>query len=936
LGDPVGPKGVFLQSLTVPQDSTIVGAPGQPFPQALRYRAVDENGRSVPAARVEWALEGTGARLLSADSVTGGDGTFQSIWVLGTKASDAQRLTVITHVGSHVASLVATAVAKPVVVTQVRFAAESLTVKLGVPTPVSATATDPYGNVFTPGGLRFFSTDTNGVTVDSSAQIHVLRRGYLKIVATAAGVSDTAIIHGVQTVATIVPSVGALSFQALGEERTMTATMIDDHGLPVLDSLPAGNVAPTGIVNVQVAETTLVRSQTNGTGTLILSVGSVVKQVPFTVIQSATHVSLTPAGPTFDALNDTLRLSASVQDSLGFDLTTPALVFTSSDSNVISVDAGGLLRSRKNGTASVVGRAASGASDTILITVAQRVTSVVVPADTIRFDALQAATALGAVAKDRLGNPVASTTLSYSVVSPSVVSVDTGGKVRALANGTSLVYAVAASDTATIVVSVAQRPVRILLASDTIRFAALGETQTIGAVAVDSLGFRVAGSVGGVTIQDTAVVGLLDSVTLHSKGDGATRALFTEAGLSGSVPVVVQQIPDTIVATWSESTPILSLTSGMPLPLTCVALDRNHQPIVGMPISAVGTFRPVANGTNCGALSVARSGLDTLTLTAGAARTRAPVAVAIPPSLAPGQGADIGLDSFPANAGPWAPTARVNSHGQVELYSTAYIPDSTTHHSRGSLYRFVSSDGVNFRFDSMVVANDNPDCNLNGSGVENIAIVPRADSAGWRMFYSSGSFTCYGWQVFSAVSSDERHWTKESGVRLANGAPLTGNPPTSLALWPSGEGIVPEQLPDGTWRVFSGTYEHLSPPQVKFQITEWTSPDQLNWTYVQPVLTTRDLPPAAQRSVYSPTIVQFAPGLWRMVFTGDNLNVPGGQSTLWSAVSTDEIHWQSEGQLLSTVGVNYYYSTIAAGRLYFLREVPNVSRKIEYASIAMP
>src|ERR1041384_5536774 len=210
-----------------------------------------------------------------------------------------------------------------------------------------------------------------------------------------------------------------------------------------------------------------------------------------------------------------------------------------------------------------------------------------------------------------------------------------------------------------------------------------------------------------------------------------------------------------------------------------------------------------------------------------------------------------------------------------------------------------------------------------------------SDAPGWRMYYSAGSFGCYGWQVFSAVSTDERTWTKEPGIRLSNG----GNPPPAprnTPPWPAGEGMVTEQLPSGDWRMIVSTYEHLLPVENKFQVTEWRSSNQIDWTYVRTALSTRDLPSAGQRSVYSPTIREFAPGLWRMIVTADDLNVPGGRSRLWSVVSTDKTSWQLEGELLSTAGVNYFYSTLVDDRLVTVRGNDLRTRRLTTTTIQMP
>lgn len=186
------------------------------------------------------------------------------------------------------------------------------------------------------------------------------------------------------------------------------------------------------------------------------------------------------------------------------------------------------------------------------------------------------------------------------------------------------------------------------------------------------------------------------------------------------------------------------------------------------------------------------------------------------------------------------------------------------------------------------------------------------------MYLAAGGFTCYGWQVFSATSPDQAVWTMEPGVRLGNGAPLPPAPP-QFPPWPAGEGMVVDRMPSGDWRMLAGTYEPLTPREDKFQITEWRSPDQVQWTYVGARLTTRQVGSEADRSVYSPTITSPVPGLYRMIFTGDNLATPGGHSRIYTAVSLDLTRWQVEGALIADDNYDFFYSSLVDDLLVFIR-----------------
>src|SRR5205823_3006827 len=188
----------------------------------------------------------------------------------------------------------------------------------------------------------------------------------------------------------------------------------------------------------------------------------------------------------------------------------------------------------------------TGVTDTVPVVVNQTIAGVLLSRDALVFDALNAAVALGATAIDRLGSPIPGSQLSYGSGDSSIASVGWDGIVHARANGTTSIVARVGTDSAVAGIRVAQRAVRVLVPSDTLRFVALGETQTVVGIAVDSLGSSVAGGVQNVLIADTTVVRKLDAVALRALNNGATTANFSVLGLSARVTVVVAQIPESI------------------------------------------------------------------------------------------------------------------------------------------------------------------------------------------------------------------------------------------------------------------------------------------------------------------------------------------------------------------------------------------------------
>lgn len=648
------------------------------------------------------------------------------------------------------------------------------------------------------------------------------------------------------------------------------------------------------------------------------------------------YLSVTPEALSFAALGDTERLTAVQLGPGSTPLPTPAVEFASVAPAVATVDSGGLVTARSNGVTWVVARAPSGELDSVPVTVVQQPSGVVASRDTLRFEALGAVLPLGANVVDRLGTTIPGLAMEYVMTDTSVATITADGRVHARRNGLTVVRIASVGESLQVVIQVQQRPVRVMTGPDSLRFVALGETGTVVGIAVDSLGHPVpGGGVAQLAVEDTSVLEVVDSVTVRAKRNGQTLLRFSAAGLPANQVGVVSQVPDTIVAMMDDTLPMLLLERDSLIPLVCQVLDRNGQPLSVAPVVGASSGGRWA-GSTCEDLRAQRSGLDTLVVRFGSLMTVVPVAIAVRATVSQPLGTFIDMDSLPAGTGPWAPTLLRSESGTFELYLAAYGSGSANSPElRSHLHRLVSPDGRTFRYDGIALERDDSLCSLNGSGIENVAIVPRADSPGWRMFYSSGSFGCYGWQVFSAVSTDRRTWTKEPGVRLSNGGSAPPDAPVTPP-WPVGEGIVIEAMSGGGWRMLVGGYRHEQPTEEKWQVVEWRSSDQLTWSYVGPVLTTDDLPATGQRSVYSPTVREFAPGLWRMIMTADNLRDPGGRSRLWSAVSTDKSHWHLEGELMGAAGTDLYYSTLVDDLLVFVRLDAGQPRRLASVSVDMP
>src|SRR3989440_4636322 len=364
LGDPVGPAGTLVVRRLAPLDSVLVGAPGRPLPTAITFQVVDGDGRPVRAAAVSWTLAGTNARVDGAPANTDSRGEVSAVWVLGTRAADLQTLTVQAAVERHTATLTVPAVAKPVEVSSVAFPTHDTTViKLGVTTPMTVQATDPFGNKFVPSGVRYVSLDTSLCLVDSLGAVSARKRGFGRIVALAGSAADTAWVHPTQIVQKILATPDTVRFHSLGQTATLAVQLLDDRGLPVRDSLPVDSVAVDTVVKVHAGSTYTIQSLANGVTPVILRAGGVARTVQVVVHQRVASVKLSAGRATFDALGDTVQLAAAISDSVGAPLANQTLAYSASDTSVVTVASGGLVTSKGNGSALIHTQAWNGGGD---------------------------------------------------------------------------------------------------------------------------------------------------------------------------------------------------------------------------------------------------------------------------------------------------------------------------------------------------------------------------------------------------------------------------------------------------------------------------------------------------------------------------------------------------------------------------------------------
>jgi hypothetical protein len=233
---------------------------------------------------VSWTVGGTNGRVEPSGSLTDARGRFSAVWILGTVASEEQTLTVRVQGGARAVSAAVSAVARPVEVSSVVFdAADTTTVELGVEVPLTAHATDPFGNRFVPDSLRYVALDTGIVGIDSIGQVEARARGFGKVAVRAGSTADTAVVHVTQVVQAIVVASDTISFAALGDTASLNVQLVDDQGRHIQDSLPDVIVADTTVA--EMVDSVTMRAHGNGATSASLTVAGLTRQVAIVVEQ---------------------------------------------------------------------------------------------------------------------------------------------------------------------------------------------------------------------------------------------------------------------------------------------------------------------------------------------------------------------------------------------------------------------------------------------------------------------------------------------------------------------------------------------------------------------------------------------------------------------------------------------------------------------------
>jgi uncharacterized protein YjdB len=328
------------------------GTAGQPLPNPVAVRVLDATSRPVSGATVNFIAKDGSADPTQAS--TDAEGYARTTWTLGTVAGTQELRVSGTGGTTLVVSATAVASAK---VARVQVIPDSLVLTQGATGDFSAVAYDSTGNTLTGRTITWTSSDSVIATVSSTGTVTGVSPGAANVTATVEGVSGTAKVTVSSpppaAVARVVVSPDSVVLQP-GHTADLDAAAYDAEGHVLTgravtwttsDSTIA-RVGADGMLTAVAIGTVQATATVEGvSGTAKVIVVAPPPAAVARVVVSPDSVVLIPGQDT--------DLDAAAYDAEGHVLTGRTVTWTTSDSTVARLGAGGLVTGGSPGSARI-------------------------------------------------------------------------------------------------------------------------------------------------------------------------------------------------------------------------------------------------------------------------------------------------------------------------------------------------------------------------------------------------------------------------------------------------------------------------------------------------------------------------------------------------------------------------------------------------------
>jgi len=513
------------------------------------------------------------------------------------------------------ASIIATSEGKSasatVTVTQAPLASVAITpnplsMSVGQSTQLTAVTTDTAGNVVTGRAVTWSTSDPAIATVSASGVLAAIAPGSVRITASVEGKSGTADV----TISNF--AVGSVSVQpqtAFVVEHS--STQLSAVVLDVTGATTTGRVVTWATSNASVATVSssgLATGIAPGTATITATSEGKAGTSTVTVTPAPADRVVLSAPATNITVGQSLTIGYVVLDAGGLALQGRTPVWASSNTNVATVSAGGVVTAVAPGTV-VISATFEGKVGTAPITVvAIPVASVTIAPSSASVTVGQTAP-LSATPKDASGNVLSGRGIAWSTSDATIASVSSTGVVTGVGAGSATITATSEGRSGTASVTVTPVPVaKVSLPATT--SLVVGQTTTLTPTVTDANGVVLTNRVVTWSSDNGAVATVSSSGLVTGVSSGTATITATSEGQSGSTVVTVSPAPVSSIAINPGS---VSLVAGQTTTLLAVLKDAAGNTLTGRTIAWSSNATGVATVSSAGLVTAVAPGTATIT-----------------------------------------------------------------------------------------------------------------------------------------------------------------------------------------------------------------------------------------------------------------------------------------------------------------------------------
>ncbi|MEO5510151.1 MAG: Ig-like domain-containing protein, partial [Longimicrobiales bacterium] len=319
---------------------------------------------------------------------------------------------------------------------------------LGQTTRPAATANDANGITVPAPAITWLSRSNAVATVATDGTITAVANGTVIVVAEADGARDSIQVTVRQT-ATRITIDRSTDSVAVSDTMRLRANAFDALNNPVSAAVVTWLTSAATIASVNA--TGLVTGVAMGNADITAQVDAATAVSVIRVYRAPpAAIEILPDSLVFDAIGATRGLAITIIDRFG-RVTPGDVTWSSLEPTIATVNGSGQVTSQAEGRARIVARTGN-VADTVVVSVQQIPASLILTPDSSTITVAGGQLALSAVVRDANGHAAAAAPVTFTSLTPAVVTVSAIGVVTAVSNGSGRVKAVSggAADTATV------------------------------------------------------------------------------------------------------------------------------------------------------------------------------------------------------------------------------------------------------------------------------------------------------------------------------------------------------------------------------------------------------------------------------------------------------------------------------------------------------